>query len=1253
MLAIDQSTTTTVVGSPKDDFAVRQRLESFKLGKCLPPSLSMGAPGGPKPGHRHQRSHSRNASISSASMSLSSMSSSRSSGLHDSSSFNFGGLNSMGASISNTTSFGGPVSGGAAVTPLAGTTTSPSANSALPPTGLPSKRNSHHRRRSSVSTRHESAELMGVSVPDLPPSSSEDNINLGEKDSIRRRALWALEGKPDLAFTKVEIPELSTPDIEKMMFDFSAKPSFSSGPTPSFGSSVMGSKRDSFKLLPPSGSSKDQLHTLVEEEEEEEEDLDCHKKVSQAMLPSPTSSNEDLTAVSLAPVAAPVTSMTAPQPPVAKPLSAKPRPATLNLRPLSLTPETLGSVSSQGLPTPSLTPSPRPGLRSLSLSPALPPSTEDPKPTPDQPRRHSLIASPSPRRPVLNVNTESSDGSSAFNQNDDSRPSRRSSISYKSSTHTNVGLPTPEMTPTFSRRCSATESVRSSKSGDDEFFLERPQYQYNQQQFQQQQPSSSYRPLSASEQHFLFKSHNALLARITDLERALSVRRMSMGGGGYPISAGSSRPSSLTSNTSASSETGSGISMPGEPSDEMLAFIRDLKAERDELKKDVDGWRTRVNDLDKQLGVVAKRVENERREAWVARSRAGFLEAEKGVLGERIEALDHMVAALKEEKLMLEDQNRKLKQDSEEKTKRVEQLQEELENVKHELERERASRKEQQQCHDIGDFPVDFHATPTPAIFDNETKSIFGFAKRRGLGFTSIDSESSATDVEPDADDGRFNFGFPLKSVQEADENNDSDEEDDNELAGYEDEDDSDMEIQTSSSFGSLDEYPQSSTTHFTMDVPTSPFTPSSPQCDNSIATIPPQSMPAASFKAPDHCNFGPTPNPLPVVPPRPTHQKRASLSRTWTFPKIAAALPTSVKHDAAPAMPKHRPQESIDRFFGCLDESDGSDDSGSTGSMTFNYEHSKGVFASGFQYGAADNDAPFYVPNGVGTVVEEPGVHINLKNERRLSAVTEEDEQEREEELSGVEEENDDDMFGEIGGIRITFTPPDEMEQTPQEDEKQIQMASPVKPRSAPPILPAFDFGYEENDEDEGGVMPFNFGRSMAPVSAPAVTTTFPATPKAVAFPGPKERPSMITPPSSLPRSASPSSIPRLVSKVATSGSPPARSNSPAASAYATPPTKRGGVMPSFIPHPVCGSPSPSRFSAPTKSKTTVTAPTFIRPPNRNKPSTPSHNAHNSKPPHTTNGSTFIPQTAVINPLTVTPKSQSGSSLRWLHKCS
>ncbi|THU83919.1 hypothetical protein K435DRAFT_870794, partial [Dendrothele bispora CBS 962.96] len=209
--------------SAKDDLAAQLRFESFRMGKPLPASKSM------PPKHSHARSHSRNASISSAPLSHS-----QSTNSYDMSS---------------------------------STTNSMSSLSSL--SSLSSKRNSHHRRRSSVSTRTESAEIMGVTLPDFP----EDN-NPGEKDAIRRRALWALEGKPDASYSKVEIPELSsTPEIEKKIFEFPTKPSFPPGPG-AFGNglnTLMGSKRDSFKLLGPSASSKDLLGTLVEEEEEEEE----------------------------------------------------------------------------------------------------------------------------------------------------------------------------------------------------------------------------------------------------------------------------------------------------------------------------------------------------------------------------------------------------------------------------------------------------------------------------------------------------------------------------------------------------------------------------------------------------------------------------------------------------------------------------------------------------------------------------------------------------------------------------------------------------------------------------------------------------------------------------------------------------------------------------------------------------------------------------------------------------------------------
>jgi len=93
-----------------------------------------------------------------------------------------------------------------------------------PPSAPSSRPNSHHRRRSSVSTRRESAEMMGVSaaaLADLP--SSED----GDTNSIRNRALRALEGKRDdrpppvnylSGYSKVEIPELPTSNVETSDF---------------------------------------------------------------------------------------------------------------------------------------------------------------------------------------------------------------------------------------------------------------------------------------------------------------------------------------------------------------------------------------------------------------------------------------------------------------------------------------------------------------------------------------------------------------------------------------------------------------------------------------------------------------------------------------------------------------------------------------------------------------------------------------------------------------------------------------------------------------------------------------------------------------------------------------------------------------------------------------------------------------------------------------------------------------------------
>jgi hypothetical protein len=167
------------------------QFECFKLGGA-PPALSSQS----SRRHSHSRSHSRNVSVSvSVSPSLS-----FSSSFHDIS------LSSSHSSSNSISSLAQP--------------------------GPTAKRNSHHRRRSSVSTRRESAEVMGVALPTLSTSNSEDNMNLGDKDSIRRRALWALEGKssPD-GFSPVEIPELSTPEIERRISELRMFISYSFSPS--------------------------------------------------------------------------------------------------------------------------------------------------------------------------------------------------------------------------------------------------------------------------------------------------------------------------------------------------------------------------------------------------------------------------------------------------------------------------------------------------------------------------------------------------------------------------------------------------------------------------------------------------------------------------------------------------------------------------------------------------------------------------------------------------------------------------------------------------------------------------------------------------------------------------------------------------------------------------------------------------------------------------------------------------------------
>ncbi|KAH7888077.1 hypothetical protein F5I97DRAFT_1936078 [Phlebopus sp. FC_14] len=1004
------------------ELAAKQRFESFKMGGgARPQSLNNLSK------HSHGRSRSRNNSISS--------------------------LSTLSLSVSAPSM---PSSVDANTNVLSNPSTS-------------KRPGSHHRRRSSVSTRRESAELMGVSLPDLPTAHSDDNINLGDKDSIRRRALWALEGKPDLAFSKVEIPDIMSPDVPRTS-DFPSKPSFppASAVTGHGISSLVG-KRDSLgKTFGSTSASKDQLGTLVEEEEEEEEES--------LPLDEAIEGNE-------------------PGEPLPAKTPARPRPASLNLRPLALV---RGSVVAPGsLPTPTQTPSPRPKvLKSLALAPKFDASSANADVT------HSNATK---RRTFMSSSTDSVGSrrsSYSFNANSpfgEAGTRKRSSISYKHSIDStrDVALPSPEMTPT---------ERRFSSSSDQSTLVEQP--------------------LTPAEQHFLFRSHKVLLARINELERTLRSRSSSF----------SRRDSYAASEVSTASS---------EPSDEMLQLISDLKAERDELKRDVDGWRMRVADANKQTGILAKRIDVERREAWVARSRLGLLELENSKLEK---AMDEKTEVLQQSLAHNAELTRELDELKDEMTRLNARIQDndgavdECMRLRAVLEQECIRRQELEKLLDAAGLLN----TPTipHSVTDHEKKyptRPIGI-RPRGLGFQSVDSESSTTDVES-ADDSFGKVKATLDAVTEEDDHEDSGDEDG--LAGYEDEEDSDLSFSSpgGSSVGSGDEL------------------------DVKINILPPADEVNRSSSTANSAKLA--------------HFRHASLSKTWTFPRGQAVAPVEQRDE-------------IDRFFGCLDDADTTPPLGSD-------EMNKGMFSSAFDCVDEHDMPPFVIPCDVGVVVES-------SSSRSLDVVLEEDEEDG-------DADDEDELVGEQveGGIRFTFNPPPTICITPPEICVTPPLDISIPPSDAQSTTravsrkPAPSDDASEDDVDSSSQCGPTKDQIIEPISPPMTASP----PMSDGSPRPCSR------------SATPSSIPRATSLRSFSPKTPPTSFTPSkagggrftaptnysSNSFVTPPSKQGGSVLSFIPQPV-NSPSPSKYSAPTKERTTV-APLRSR----------------QSEPGAINGSTFKPQ--------------------------
>ncbi|CDO74136.1 hypothetical protein BN946_scf185043.g186 [Trametes cinnabarina] len=646
------------------------------------------------------------------------------------------------------------------------------------------------------------------------------------------------------------------------------------------------------------------------------------------------------------------------------------------------------------------------------------------------------------------------------------------------------------------------------------------------------------RPLSVTEQHFLFQAHQTLVQRITDLERALK------------RSGPRSRPASCASDVSSSSS---------EPSDEMLQLIADLKAERDELKKDVDGWRTRVADMERQIDVHAKRLEIERRDAWVARQRLGLLEVEKSALEKTLadktahaEEAQAKCDAAQQDFRQAQDEITRLKAEVE----RLRSAEEEASRLRAELAQEKKKREElERELEQAGllDTPRPFSSITNSAA--NALSRTMMYAKSRGLGFRSIDSDY--TDVES-VDENREP---ELKAVEEVDEDAhdnmyDDDDDEDDALAGYEDEDENDeYAFPTSSSYGSVADYSRSSTPRLSGDSADS--TSSAPALTNSRSPT-----------------VSPSPLPSPAEPLA-AHARHASLSKAWSFPASTGGV----------AIAQRQPEE-IDRFFGCLEDVDSSPP---IDSKLRSVESGKNLFSQALVE-HEDDLPPFVLPADVGEVISSPKIEVEV-SQHTLDVVLEEEEEEEEEEANHGD--TGEEFVGEEdeGGIKFVFDPPPS-DYCPDFD---ADTSTPDLTMASTPDS-VTNFTFPQLKCQRSTPLPSAIPRLRSPSpSKPSLPPAVASTPVKVGSQLPLSRlsssASFSTPPPKRPSAAAPTFIPQPRHSVPQSPSPP--SSGKVASFIPQPKRASNSPRPSAIPvmSPPISSTLPSSTQFASRSATTVTS--------------------------------------------------------------
>jgi len=284
-------------------------------------------------------------------------------------------------------------------------------------------------------------------------------------------------------------------------------------------------------------------------------------------------------------------------PPAPSPLPQRHRPASLKLRPLSLR-------SAAALPTPSPTPPMRNSakLKSLTLASAIIVQAT----TLGPPKRSSaVVPGGSPMLNSIELDTSLQRSNSVGRRNPDSaRPGRLMPDTSSSSL-------SPSPSPRFGARGRSPSPGRSSTHSPDDAHTA-----------------------------YLTQSHTSLLARIADLENALTIRDDRS----EPV---------LT-----------------EPSEELLEMLADLKTERDNLKKELDDAHTKTVEHEKLVTILSRRVDNERREVWVTKEKLAIAEAASKVIEEerdelraQVDKLTDMLSALKSD--LLRERKERAKVDAE------------------------------------------------------------------------------------------------------------------------------------------------------------------------------------------------------------------------------------------------------------------------------------------------------------------------------------------------------------------------------------------------------------------------------------------------------------------------------------------------------------------------------------------------------------------------------------------------------------